>query len=71
MYYYRVPPELDQKPCYQKVYKYKRNGYFLIANELLTTTEAKKMNAPTHLLEVVNIPKTKTYFIFGARFECK
>lgn len=69
MLYYKVPAKFDQKQCY-KANSSKRipNGYYLVANELLTAKECERMNAPIDLLEPVTIKKTLTYFCFGARF---
>jgi hypothetical protein len=73
MIYYKVPRALDQKPLYKKSYKPYRelNGWFLIANELLTETECRKRNAPIKLLERVEIKRNKVYFCFGARYSYK
>ena len=72
MEYYRVPKHLDQTRLYKenKTNHHKTpNGYFLIANELLTEKECKKLNAPIHKLKKVNISKNNIYWFFGARFE--
>lgn len=70
MMYFKVPGHLDQKTLYKPNCK-KRipNGYFLIANELLTPSECRRINAPSELLTPVNVKKTETYRMFGARFE--
>ena len=70
MQYYKVPADLQDKPCY-KSNKANRipNGYYLIANELLTPSECKRINAPIDLLESVTIKKTACFTMFGARFE--
>lgn len=70
MLYYKVPANLQDKPCY-KPNKAQRipNGYYLIANELLTLAECKRINAPVDLLKPVIIKKTGCYTMFGARFE--
>lgn len=76
MQYYKVPKSLDQKRLYHPRKESKSgycpkipNGYFLIANELLTGAECKRMNAPITLLQPITIKKTDCYFLFGARFE--
>lgn len=70
MKYYKVPKALDQKPLYTcKNNIRQRNGWFLIANELLTEAECKRRNAPIKKLIPVTIKKTNTYSMFGARFE--
>lgn len=72
MKYYRVPEKLDQKTLYNIKNGHRiPNGYFLIANELLTEAKCRKINAPIEQLEPVEIKKTKTYWCFGARFEDK
>ncbi len=72
MKYYRVPEKLDQKQLYTIKNGHRfPNGYFLIANELLTEAKCRKINAPIEKLEPVEIKKTKTYWCFGARFEDK
>jgi len=72
MEFYKVPKHLDQMKLYKKDSpKHHKipNGYFLVENELLTEAECKKINAPIHRLEKVNIKKNRTYWFFGARFE--
>lgn len=72
MTYYRVPVSLSDKPCYKPGNGPRiPNGWYLIGNELLTAAEAKRRNAPLHLLQPVTIKKTRTHFFFGARFEVK
>ncbi len=61
MTYYRVRKEFDQK----KLPKFD----FLIANELYTARERKKLPISDEAFEKINIPKNKTYWFFGARFE--
>lgn len=70
MNYYHVPAKLQDKPCYKPNKAHRiPNGYYLIANELLTAAECKAINAPIDLLEPVTIKKTDTYKMFGARFK--
>ena len=78
MKYLQVPASLDQKQLYYPKrtsnHGYSKkipNGYFLIAHELLTVSECKRINAPAELLTPVEIKKTKTYWCFGARFQCE
>lgn len=72
MKYYKVPASMDQKKCYKPNTTHRiPNGYFLIANELLTLSECKRINAPINKLFPIEIKKTQTYFFFGARFEVK
>lgn len=61
MHYYRVKPEFDQKQ--------RRDGSILIANELYTGKEVEQHSINPGRLSPVNIPKSKVYFCFGARFE--
>ncbi len=69
MLYYKVPVELDQRPCYE--YKNGKRIYkgFLIDEELLTLRECEKMCAPIAKMIPTHIKKTETYFFFGARFQ--
>lgn len=69
MVYYRVKKEFDQKP----LFKFHRGGGleivgFAITNELYTQNEIKKYCGLTAFCERVEIPKSKIYFLFGARF---
>lgn len=71
MVYYKVPPALQDAPCYRpNVFPRIPNGYYLIANELLTMPECRRINAPIGKLEKVTMKKTGTYHMFGARFAC-
>jgi hypothetical protein len=72
--YYRVKPEYDNAKKY--VWRSKNglrclvhdSGDILVANELYTPAErAKIANRKLHF-EEVEIPKSKVYFFFGARF---
>lgn len=72
MKYYRVKPEFDNKSRF----KFHRGGGLeidgiYIANELYTPTEIKKYLGYAQYCEIVEIPKNKVYFSFGARFEIK
>lgn len=72
MLYYQVKKEYDQK----MINPYIRNNEFLIADELITQAELKKLvkRGLIHyqnyekFFKPVEIPKNKTYFFFGARF---
>lgn len=69
--YYKVPPSLQDTPCYRPSgFQRVPNGYYLIANELLTMPECQRINAPIEKLEKVTMKKTGTYHMFGARFAC-
>lgn len=72
MKYYRVKPEYDN------VTRYKLNwcgacvpDSILVGNELYTLVERSKIANRQQMFDVVNIPKNKTFFSFGARFEMK
>jgi hypothetical protein len=69
MKYYKVLPEYDQKPRL----KFKRGGGLeidgiYIQNELYTQRELLKYLDYSNYVVPVNIPKSKVYFMFGARF---
>lgn len=58
MVYYKVPPSLQDTPCYRpNVSPRIPNGYYLIANELLTLSECRHINAPIEKLEKVTMKK--------------
>lgn len=68
LYYRAIKPD--------KLYRF--NGYCQTVNrELFTPAELKKYSVPDkhgcrlrrEWLQPVNIPKNRTYFFFGARFE--
>lgn len=69
MIYYRVKPEYDNKTRYTWNNKHQGvSNSILIANELYTPAEYKKIaNCPDYF-EQVQISKSKIYFFFGARF---
>ena len=65
MTYYRVRKEYDQFPQNPSV----RDGNILVADELFTEAEFNKLPfVYAGAFERVEIPKTKTYWSFGARF---
>ena len=70
MLYYRVKPQYDNK----KRYRWNNHGQvvsngILIANELYTPGEFRKIvNCPAWF-EQINISNKNIYFFFGARFE--
>ncbi len=45
--------------------------YTLVKDELLTAADVKKYKAPLHLLQAVQVKRTRTFWSFGARFELK
>lgn len=72
MKYYRVKPEYDNVTRY----KLNRRGMYvpdsvLVGNELYTEIERSKIANRKQMFDIVNIPKNKTFFSFGARFERK
>jgi hypothetical protein len=77
MKYYRVKPEYDNKQLLTKERGiYVNRGYSLIAKELFTVKEWEKIckkhvfrRSLAECVELVEIPKTKVYWFFGARFE--
>ena len=42
---------------------------YLIENELYTLKEKEKFKIPSRYVEEMELPKNKTFFNFGARFE--
>ena len=60
MKYFKVKKESDQRS--------RIDGSILIANELYTEKELKKYKINPVNVVPVEIPKTKVYFCFGARF---
>ena len=53
----------------------KKKHWFLVANELITRKQAEKEGFTPEFIskhfEIVQIPKNKVYWFFGARFESK
>lgn len=71
MTYYRVKADCDNYPkymCNHKDSKIERRGV-LVGNELYTPAERQKIANSGKFFEVIEIPKTHTYWFFGARFE--
>ena len=64
MKYYKVKGEADQTP---RIMNGKRSS-ILIGQELYTPAEYRKVGNRPELFEVVNVKKTDTFFMFGARF---
>lgn len=70
MKYYKVKPEFDNVTRY----KLNRRGAgvpdsVLVGNELYTEIERSKIANRKQMFDVVEIPKNRTFFSFGARFE--
>lgn len=69
MKYYRVKLQYDNKTRYK--WNNHRQGVpdsILIANELYTPKEFERLANCPAWFELVEIPKSKIYFCFGARF---
>ena len=69
MKYYKVKPQYDNKTRY--TWNNRQQGIsngILIANELYTPAEFRKIANCPSWFECVEIPKSKIYFFFGARF---
>ena len=65
MRYYKVKPEYDQTYKNPRIH----DGNILIGGELYTESERSKMRfVPDKCFNVVDIPRNKTGFMFGARF---
>lgn len=62
MKYYKVKKEYDNTR--------KNNKDIYIANELYTQKEVDRERLNTSYMDTVEINKNRTYFLFGARFEC-
>ena len=71
MLYYKVLPQYDNKKRYRwnNHGKGVADGSILVANELYTPGEFRKIANCPAWFEKVNISKKKIYFFFGARFE--
>ena len=74
MKYYRVKPEYDGKTAFA----FHRGGGLdvvgeYVANQLYTATELKRRRdcLCENYMDVVDIPKSKTYFDSGIRYEMK
>lgn len=70
MRYYKVKPEFDNKNAYKRQNNHLKIVGFYIANELYTASELKRRGdiINPNYFEIVEIPKTKIYWFFGARF---
>ena len=70
MLYYRVKKEFDNYPRYA----YNNRGFLtidsaLVAGELYTELERQHVAVKDFVFEKIDIPKTRTYWNFGVRFE--
>lgn len=69
MRYYKVKPEYDNKACY--TWNNKKQGVqdgILIANELYTPGEFRRIANCPAWFDIVEVSKRKIYFFFGVRF---
>ena len=69
MKYFRVKPQYDNKTRYR--WNNHHQGVpdgILVANELYTPTEYKRLANCPFWFEPVELPKNKIYWFFGARF---
>lgn len=69
MIYYKVPKELDGKQIYTSAGKRKSFYMPLVAQELFTEKECERYSLPKAKLVRVEVPKSRTHWLFGARFE--
>ena len=60
MIYYKIKPEFDNKR--------RSDGSILVSNELYTEREMTKYGINHNATVKIEIPKSKVYFMFGARF---
>ena len=66
MVYYRVRKEFDNFPQNPRIH----DGNILIGGELFTKKEFNKLPyVYAGAFEKVDIPKNRTYYFFGARFQ--
>lgn len=64
MTYYKVKSQYDQQR------KFPNDWDFLIANELYTEKERRKLTEISdEAFEQIDIPKNQTFWCFGARFQ--
>jgi hypothetical protein len=61
MKYYKVKPEYDQRRKPGKKYD------IYIENELYTPAELRRQELNPAYMDIVEIPKNRTYHFFGAR----
>ena len=64
MIYYRVKKEYDQINKNEK----KRDGNIYIGGELYTPGEIRRERLNSSYMEKIEIKKTATFWMFGARF---
>lgn len=60
MKFYKVKSKFDNYPLKARI--------IYVANELLTEKEVTKYNVNKDYCEIIDVPKNKTHWFFGARF---
>lgn len=69
MIYYRVKPEYDNAPRFKERPNHQlRQDGILVGNELYTERERAKIMNGDWMFDTVEVPKSRVYFFFGARF---
>ena len=71
MKYFKVPASLDGRAVIKKGLYCGKIQRFLIKNELYTAKELQKYGITETGLIPVDIPKSRIFWNFGARFEMK
>ena len=71
MKYFKVPANRDGRAVIKKGLYWGKIQRFLIKNELYTAKELKKYGMTEAGFIPVDIPKSRVYWFFGARFEMK
>lgn len=71
MVYFKVPMNLDGRAVIKKGLYCGKIQRFLIKNELYTEKELEKYGMTETGLISVDIPKSRIFWNFGARFEMK
>ena len=71
MKYFKVPDNLDGRAVIKKGLYCGKIKRFLIKNELYTEKELEKYGMTETWFIPVDIPKSRVYWFFGARFEMK
>ena len=71
MKYFKVPANLDGRAVIKKGLYCGKIQRFLIKNELYTAKELEKYGMTETVFIPVDIPKSRIFWNFGARFEMK
>lgn len=74
MLFYKVPEKYDQYPIYKKTGNVLQSPYYYVAGELYTEKEYSRLMKKyvcikPSALDLVSVPKNKTYWFFGSRFQ--